>query len=194
LIDVNGTLYGTTANGGANGTGGTVFALDPTTGAETVLYSFCSQQNCTDGESPYAGLIDVNGTLYGTTHNGGVAGYGTLFALNPTTGAETVLYSFCSQTNCADGAEPLGSVIDVNGTLYGTTVWGGTGSNCGLGCGTVFSFNPVTDAEAVLWSFGNGTDGQNPYARLIDLNGKLYGTTVVGGANGDGTAFVLKHP
>ena len=82
LINVGGTLYGTTWGGGANG-GGTVFKVKPTTGAETVVYSFCSQASCTDGRYPDAGLINVNGTLYGTTQNGGAYGNGTVFAVNP---------------------------------------------------------------------------------------------------------------
>ena len=76
---------GQTAQGGVGGCGsygcGTVFSLDPNTGAEKVLHSFCSQQNCTDGQSPYAGLIDVNGVLFGTTYGGGAYGFGTVFAL-----------------------------------------------------------------------------------------------------------------
>jgi len=135
LIDVNGTLYGATAVGGAY-EGGTVFALNPDTGAEIVLYSFCSQENCTDGDGPVASLIHVRGKLYGTTQGGGAYGGGTVFSLDPTTGTETALYSFCSQENCADGANPEAALIDVKGTLYGTTYWGGA-----YGEGTVFTLD-----------------------------------------------------
>ncbi|HEY1613841.1 MAG TPA: choice-of-anchor tandem repeat GloVer-containing protein [Rhizomicrobium sp.] len=79
---------------------------------------------------------------------------------------------------------PAGGLIDVKGTLYGTTVFGGT-----YGDGTIFSLNPKTNAEAALWSFGNGTDGQNPESGLIDVKGALYGTTLFGGAYGSGTVF-----
>jgi len=80
---------------------------------------------------PFASLIAVNGTLYGTTYAGGVTGWenygcGTVFSVDPSTGAETVLYSFCSQQNCTDGATPVGSLISAKGKLYGTTVAGGT--------------------------------------------------------------------
>lgn len=64
---------------------------------ETVLYAFCSQTSCLDGAQPLASLIDVNGTLYGVTEYGGTANDGTLFSVNRTTGAETAVYSFCSQ-------------------------------------------------------------------------------------------------
>ncbi|HEX4158383.1 MAG TPA: choice-of-anchor tandem repeat GloVer-containing protein, partial [Rhizomicrobium sp.] len=143
LIDVNGTLYGVTSGGGDTGCGGygcgTVFSIDPNTGAEKVIYSFCSQQNCADGATPFAGLIVVKGVLYGTTQNGGRTGCGnygcgTVFSIDPNTGAEKVLYSFCSLTNCADGATPSANLITVKGMLYGTTSGGGSYAE-----GTVFA-------------------------------------------------------
>jgi uncharacterized repeat protein (TIGR03803 family) len=221
LIDVNGVLYGTTIYGGASTicgstSCGTVFSVDPTTGAEAVVYSFCSGQNCTDGWEPSAGLIDVKGTLYGTTINGGanrskkcsfggMDSCGTAFSLNPTTGAETVQHSFTSYRK--DGSKPVAALIDLNGTLYGTTSSGGSYiKNCGygpngypLGCGTVFVIDPKTHAERVLHAFqDNGRDGYEPSAGLIEVNGVLYGTTLTGGrnrgcdpieGNGCGTAF-----
>jgi uncharacterized repeat protein (TIGR03803 family) len=189
LIDVNGTLYVATIQGGAyncdQGQGcGTVFSLDPNTGAETLLHSF---GNGTDGWYPDAGLITLNGILYGMTSGGGAYGYGTVFSIDPNTGAETVLYSFCSQSNCADGDFPYGTLIDVRGKLYGTTVVGGM-----YGDGTVFSLDPNTGAETVLYSFsGSPLDGQSPLG-LVNVKGTLYGTTQEGGAHGDGTVFVLK--
>ncbi|HEX4079800.1 MAG TPA: choice-of-anchor tandem repeat GloVer-containing protein [Rhizomicrobium sp.] len=191
LIDVGGTLYGTTEKGGTYGDG-TVFSVNPTTGAETVVYSFCSQRNCTDGESPVASLIDVNGALYGTTGGGGT-GDGTVFSVNLTTGAETVLYSFGSTTY------PYASLIDVKGMLYGATEVGGTSTSCGFGfgCGAVFSVDPTTGAEKVVYSFcgqQNCTDGEHPRASLIDVKGTLYGITEGGGANDDGTVFALMKP
>ena len=201
LINVNGTLYGTTSTGGADFGGGTVFAIDPNTGAETVLYSFCSQANCADGQQPDASLIEVKGMLYGTTYFGGANvkcvddtyGCGTVFSVNPATGAETALYSFCSQTNCSDGAQPVASLVDAKGALYGTTTFGGV--RCpdnSLGCGTVFALDLETSAETVVYSFrGNGAhDGSYPAAGLIRAKGKLYGTTADGGS-GYGTVFAL---
>ena len=135
LTDVNGTLYGTTANGGADrstcgNTGcGTVFSITPD-GSEKVLHSFGGG----DGEEPYAGLIAVKGSLYGTTAFGGSYDAGTVFSIS-TTGEETVLHSFGKG---ADGVRPIASLTDVNGTLFGTTSFGGAASTCGNGCGTVF--------------------------------------------------------
>jgi len=192
LIHVKSHLYGTTQGGGAGG--GVVFSLNRKTGAEEVLYSFCGQQNCLDGFNP-RGLIDVDGTLYGTTLQGGSyncdqgQGCGTVFSLDPTTGAHTVLHSFGSGT---DGTTPVAGLIHVNGALCGTTGAGGA-TGCGtLGCGTVFSIDPNTGAETVIYSFGAGTDGRGPEAGLTAVNGKFYGTTAEGGAHGGGTVFVLK--
>jgi uncharacterized repeat protein (TIGR03803 family) len=187
VINFKGKLYGTTFSDAAY-RGGMVFSVDPNTGAETVLHSFGSG---TDGVDPQAGLIEVNGMLYGTTNVGGTNGGGAVFSLKPKTGKETVLYSFCSQANCTDGAQPEGGLINVNGTLYGTTLNGGTGS-CDLGCGTVFSLNPNTGTETVIYSFKGAPDAQNPQTDLVDLNGTLYGTTPFGGtSNFYGAAFAV---
>src|ERR1700722_5118287 len=153
---------------------------------ETVLYSFCQQQNCADGANSYAALIIVNGILYGTTANGGAYKAGTVFSIDPTTGLETVLHSF---SGGSDGALPLAPLIDVNGKLYGTTSEGGTqNSACYTGgCGTVFSFDLTTGKKKILYAFcqqQNCTDGQTPQANLIHANGALYGTTQYGGING----------
>lgn len=212
LIDVNGMLYGTTQYGGTVNCVdegylgcGTIFSIDPTGGAETVVHSFGKG---TDGTIPVAGLIDVNGTLYGTTSGGGAncqnsGGCGTVFALDPETGSETVLYSFCAQQNCSDGSQPFAGLTDVKGTLYGTTLMGGANyTDCnGYGCGTAFALDLKTGAETVLYSFcakQNCSDGSLPSAGLIDVNGRLYGTTGEGGSSvnrycsgGCGTVFSL---
>jgi uncharacterized repeat protein (TIGR03803 family) len=200
LIDVKGMLYGTTLWGGAksciNGCG-TVFSLDARTGAETVLHFFCGSPPCIDGAQPYAGLIEVNGVLYGTTYEGDSQNGGTVFAVDPTTGAETVVYSFCSRTNCEDGAKPRANLIEANGMLYGTTFDGeidGCDAAGGGGCGTVFSIDPNTGTETVLHAFRGSKHGAKPFASsLVGINGTLYGTTFYGGtkcrAIGCGTVF-----
>ena len=188
LIDINGTMYGTTFSGGAVDEGA-VFAIDPDTGAESVIYSFCKQKYCPDGDGPEDGLLDLNGVFYGTTEFGGAYGYGTVFALDPNTGVETVVYSFCVQKYCADGYGPIGGLIDVNGMFYGTTLSGGAHEK-----GTVFAIDPNTDAETVVYSFckaKNCPDGSEPEAGLIDVKGVLYGTTVSGGSENGGTVFAL---
>jgi uncharacterized repeat protein (TIGR03803 family) len=207
-FDAVGNLYGTTYEGGVHGAG-TVFELTPTGGegwTEQVLYSFCSQTNCTDGTQPWAGLIfDAAGNLYGETLVGGVGGStyggeytgGTVFELTPTGGGnwtETLLHSFGSGT---DGANPSGGLIfDAAGNVYGTTEGGGT-----YGTGTAFELTPTAGGgwtEQVLHSFNNnGTDGAYAEGGLIfDAAGNLYGTTEGGGAydicsGGCGTVFEL---
>lgn len=204
IQDAAGSVYGTTEFGGAAGRG-TVFKVD-SAGNQTVLYNFCSVSNCTDGANPTAGLVqDATGTLYGTTGSGGVTGGGTVFKLD-TAGNETVLYSFCSVSNCADGLWPVAGLIqDATGNLYGTTEVGGANNsnNCYyLGCGSVFKLDTAGN-ETVLYSFCSVSgcrDGAWPVANLIqDAVGNLYGTTWLGGAGnsrncyhgGCGTVFKL---
>lgn len=177
LLDVGGTLYGTTADGGSSGDG-TVYSIS-TRGVQKVIYSF---KGGSDGAHPTQSLLDVNGTLYGTTSVGGGWGCnngncGTVYSIS-TSGTEKVVYAFKGDK---DGAIPYAGLIDVNGTLYGTTSEGG-GFGCydSFGCGTVYSVS-TSGAETVLHSFAGGSDGGDPEAALIDVNGVLYGTTQYGG-------------
>jgi uncharacterized repeat protein (TIGR03803 family) len=207
IFDQKGNLYGTTSAGGLYsenclyGDCGIVFELTPE-GEETVLYSFCAQSGCTDGERPTAALVfDGNGNLYGTTYGGGAFngcgsdyGCGVVFELTPQ-GEETVPYSFCAQNNCTDGAYPYaGVVFDQKGNLYGTTVSGGAYCGSNYGCGVVFKLTPQGE-ETVLYSFCAKTtcaDGASPYGGLVfDKKGNLYGTTLMGGAANRGTVFKL---
>lgn len=187
LIDVNGTLYGTTEGGGSACDCGTVYSVSTTTGAEKVLYSFAGGS---DGADPTQGnLLYKNGTLYGTTAAGGGSsgcykGCGTVYSLT-TSGQEKVLHSFGSGN---DGAQPLWGLINVHGTMYGTTLEGGAhlcGSVAMRGCGTVYSIS-ASGIEKVLYSFAGGADGANPDGGLIDVKGTLYGTTVLGGTGNCG--------
>jgi uncharacterized repeat protein (TIGR03803 family) len=201
IFDAAANIYGTTSYGGSgscgdNGVGcGAVFELTPKVGGgwtERVLYSF--KNNGKDGNHPYAGLIfDAAGNLYGTTLDGGVYDYGTVFELTPQkagTWTEKVLHSF--NNNYKDGVWPYGGLIfDAAGNLYGTTADGG-----GKGYGTVFELAPEAAGrwkEKILHNFSyNGKDGYAPYASLIfDSVGNLYGTTLQGGTYGTGTVFEL---
>jgi uncharacterized repeat protein (TIGR03803 family) len=206
IFDTQGNLYGTTISGGSS-SDGVVFELTPAgngTWTESVLYSFCSLSNCTDGEYPASSLIyDLSGNLYGTTYNGGAQGFGTVFELTPSgsgTWTESVLYSFCSLAECSDGASPAdGLIFDQSGNLYSTTRYGGAKSECTGGCGTAFELTPNgggTWTESVLYSFCSlpgCPDGKIPSAGLIfDTLGNLYGTTVDGGAYSAGSVFTLQ--
>src|SRR5580658_3905800 len=186
----NGDFYGTT-NGGPTGTYGTVFKIT-LSGTLTTLYSFCSQSGCPDGEYPYAGLVQAtNGDFYGTTSQGGANGnYGTVFKITPS-GTLTTLYSFCSQTNCTDGYNPEGGLVQAtNGDFYGTTSQGGAYLTEGYGYGTVFKITP-SGTLTTLHSFDEA-DGNFPTAALVQAtNGDFYGTTEEDGPNGNGTVFKI---
>jgi len=192
----NGALYGTTASGGAYG-GGTVFKVTPS-GTLTTLYGFCAQSYCTDGQSPRGALIQAsNGDLYGTTYYGGVNSVahngngGTIFKITPS-GTLTTVYSFCAQSECADGLGPYAGLVQAsNGDFYGTTQAGGA-KGCEYGCGTVFKMTPGATLHK-LYDFcaqSGCTDGYLPTAALVQAaNGNLYGTTQADGPSGGGTLF-----
>jgi uncharacterized repeat protein (TIGR03803 family) len=185
LLNLKGTLYGTTEYGGeglSSAGYGTAYTISPS-GTEHVMRRFAPGP---DGDYPEAGLINVNGALYGTTAGGGAygSGFGDGAAFKITTsGYVTALHSFGSGS---DGVNPWATLLDVKGTLYGTTASGGA-----YGKGTVFSIT-LGGNETVLHSFGYSSDGATPLAGLINVNGTLYGTTSAGGAYGDGTVFSLK--
>jgi uncharacterized repeat protein (TIGR03803 family) len=184
----NGDLYGTTSGGGANCATtpgcGTVYKMTPG-GALTTLHSFCSESGCPDGLVPDAGLIQAaSGDLYGTTSGGGANGnYGTVFKITPN-GNLTTLYSFCAQSGCTDGYSPIyaGLIQATDGDLYGTTSGGGANGNYG----TIFKITPNGNLTT-LYSFcaeSGCTDGSAPSAGVTqDTNGRLYGTTGLGGAH-----------
>src|SRR6202042_301702 len=130
LLDVNGVLYGTTSGGGDSGNG-TVFSIT-SSGVETVLHNF---EGGSDGADPVAGLINVDGTLYGTTVSGNRNRLGVVYRIS-TGGIERVLHSFSGQPG--DGRNPGAGLLDVKGTLYGTTPYGGSYRCGGVGCGTVY--------------------------------------------------------
>jgi uncharacterized repeat protein (TIGR03803 family) len=191
FVSVKGTLYGTTTDGGASNDG-TVFKIT-TSGKESVIHAFAG--GTSDGANPYGGLIDVDGTLYGTTLSAGglgcyATGCGTVFKIT-TSGKESVVYSFKGGSN--DGAFPQAGLTDFKGTLFGTTTEGGTKNY-----GTVFKI-AASGKESLLHSFAGGADGASPLGRLIDLRGTLYGTTEVGGTGsctglqgaGCGTVFEI---
>jgi uncharacterized repeat protein (TIGR03803 family) len=190
IMDSTGNLYGVTNDFLSTGYG-TVFEVTYSGGVWTkqTLYSF---KGGSDGRIPFAGLyMDSSGVLYGTTaEGGGNLAVGTVFELSQSGGTwtETVLHSFARATN--DGWFPSGVLVqDSKGDLFGTTVYGGTYDG-----GTVFELTRSGSAwtEAVLYSFGSGSDGFWPYAGLKwGSKRTLYGTTFLGGANDAGTVFEL---
>ena len=150
--------------------------------SESVIHSF---GNPPDAYGPRCNLIvDAVGNMYGTTFSGGHDDFGAIFKITPT-GDESVVYSFVGG---ADGTHPIAGLFinKKTGILYGTTIFGGATNN-----GTVFSFNPATGIETVLYSFKGGADGYNPYSGVVQAGTNLFGTTNAGGAHGFGTIFKL---
>ncbi len=138
------------------------------------------------GANPSAALVQGrDGSLYGTVISGGTYGqssfgYGTVFKTT-TDGALTTIVSF----NGTNGANPGAGLVKGNdGNLYGTTEYGGTDT-----AGTVFKIIPPA-AFVSLYSF-NRVDGLNvvPLGLVQGADGFLYGTTYLGGVNGNGTVF-----
>jgi uncharacterized repeat protein (TIGR03803 family) len=180
----DGNFYGSTNAGGKNGPandGGTIFKITPR-GALTTIYSFCSQIDCTDGESPISALVQgTDGNFYGTTQFSSGGPVGTIFRITPE-GILTTLYTFCSQTNCADGEAPLAGLVQAtDGKFYGATSTGGSDN-----VGTVFSLDV----------------GLGPFVETLPTVGKagrpayILGTNLTGATgvsfNGIAAAFTIK--
>jgi uncharacterized repeat protein (TIGR03803 family) len=181
----DGDFYGTTFHGSPGGYG-TVFKIT-SGGTFTNLYTFCSQSSCADGEWPFAGLMQAaDGNFYGTTETGGPKGHGAVFKIT-SGGALTILYSFCAQKNCPDGAYLLSGLVQAtDGNFYGTTSYGGLNK-----LGTIFELTSG-GSLTTLHNF-NGTDGELFLGTLLQAtNGTFYGDSRAGGTtNNDGTVFSL---
>lgn len=178
-------LYGMTVNGGIQGAG-TAFRLNTNGLGENIFHQFINPDGG-DGINPQATLaMDSSGTWYGTTPGGGSNGSGTVFKMNQSGSGYMILYSF-GATN-GDGTNPQGGVVrGRDGFLYGTTYYGGTN-----GQGAVFRIGTNGGSYQILRHFGRTNDGNNPAAGLVQgSDGYLYGTTVQGGASGQGTVFKL---
>jgi len=200
VVDKAGSIYGTSVQGGAYGSG-TVWQLSLSANgwAHTVLYSF---KGGADGGEPYKGVaLDAQGNLYGTAGVGGKfvgpcsdTGCGIVFKLSQSNGTWTyrVIHSF---TGGSDGYGP-GSppVVDRHGNVYGMTPTGGSNA---CACGAVFQlrFEDGRWHFSVIHAFAGGNDGIGGSAGrpLLDHAGNLYSVSTAGGANGKGIAFQLKH-
>lgn len=193
VFDQAGNLFGTTSLGGSSDQG-VAFELSPPSQpgepwTEAVIHDFGGPS---DGANPVASLtMGPNGGLLGTTFRGGTFDSGTVFGLSPPSDpggkwGYGVLYYFTGD----DGAFPQAKLTFFPpGLLFGTTSGGGT-----FGNGTVFQLSSAGRGkliETALYSFKGGSDGADPIAGVIVLNGALYGTTADGGYKNNGTAFRL---
>jgi uncharacterized repeat protein (TIGR03803 family) len=191
-FDPSGTLIGTTVAGGSGGFCasdgcGVVYRQAPS--GQTVLYNFTGQN---DGGGPGGGVVfDKAGDMFGTTPDDGQFAEGTVYEL-VRGGSTYTLKTIHAFTGGKDGGVgSLGSLlIDANGNLFGVTEIGGANSG-----GTVFEMSQSGKKWKfkVLYTFkGGSADGSGAYGGLVaDAQGRLYGTTYYGGAQGLGTVFVL---
>ena len=181
-VGSDGTLYGTTAAGGAIGNGA-VFKVS-TSGALTILHSFGDDSVSNDGALPASGLVlGTDGILYGTTREGGAAGHGTVFSMS-TAGHVTILHSFDDGSVPDDGASPASTLVQgQDGNLYGTTMSGGTG-----GHGTVYKITPTGQLTVLASSsYISGLQG----GLTIAPDGNIYGVSLAGGSANEGTVFEI---
>ena len=182
LIAYSGKFYGMTPLGGSEGYG-VLFEYDPSGGG---TYTARHHFNSTTGRNPYGSLIEYNGKFYGMTSFGGLLGQGVIFEYDPSGGgAYAALYGLYGYA----GANPYGSLIEVDGKFYGTTSAGGT-----AGYGVVFEYDPFnTNDYFVLHDF-DYTNGAYPRGSLVESDGKLYGMAYSGGSGGGGVVFEVDLP
>jgi uncharacterized repeat protein (TIGR03803 family) len=206
VTDSKGDLFGTTQYGGDFGDG-TIFELSYAGGewTKTVLHHF----DGSDGAVADWPLVWIGSKLYGATVAGGTAGCstnggcGVVFELSKSNGVWTykVIYDFSSEISDALQS-PGGALAVYNGSLYGTTIYGG-GYSCGqiswAGCGTVYKLTPSgegdTWSKTTLFTFSgaNGANPQNGIPLQIDGTGNLFGTTQYGGADNSGTIYEVSQ-
>lgn len=184
-------LYGMSAKGGLHGEG-TIYSIDATTGAYTLLYSFRATRKH-KGTQPHGRLIFASDgtTILGMTRKGGKHGYGVVFSFAPGTRAYTVLHDFKGAPS--DGATTdHGYLVLVGTTVYGMTTRGGAADE-----GVIFRMSETgaADGYELVHSFGappadgGPPDGSEPFGSLALSGDYLYGLTRSGGAHGDGTIF-----
>jgi hypothetical protein len=218
----NGSYFGPASFGGSKSCDpgcGWIYELLPPTGSSgdwslTQIHGFMPDT----GKYPTSNaplVVGPGGVLYGTAEGGGnesrscgSLGCGTAFSLTPPVSPSTAwtfqdIYRFHGGS---DGADPEGLITGTDGTLYGTTYFGGgTGCTSEIGCGTVFSLSPPSSpggpwVETILYSFQGGNDGLYPMSDLVLApSGILYGATEQGGGTGClgqgcGTLFQLMPP
>jgi len=210
IADPAGNLFGTTIGGGHGGTAYEVVPnADRSMWTHKVLYDFCTAAGCPDGYAPGALIRDTAGNLYGTTQLGGSHdNAGTVFKLSPNSDGSwtfALLYTFCSQENCADGGFSAGGLTYSGATsgnaydgvspLYVATLVGGAGQN-----GAVIELDPPHGrngwTEKVIYSLcsqGGSTcpDGRGPGPVVLDDRGVFYGATQSGGSTYDGLVYAL---
>ena len=185
LAQVGSVLYGTTTGGGT-GNAGTVFSI----GEDGSNYQTLSQLDAiADGGPPNFALAPVGGTLYGTTgvNIGGSDVDGSLYSLSSDGSNFQVVHAFNFPNDPA--SQPASNVTaGSDGKLYGEAAnWGPNQYP-----GAIYSINPAGTVTLLHgFSYSTPQNGLSPAGGLVLINSTLYGQTLSGGANSDGTVFSL---
>ena len=195
MMDPQGNLYGFEIGGSYD----QIFQLSPSssgTWTHKTIYKFLGG---TDGGIGYPRFMDANGNIFGTAGEGGntacLGGCGLIFELSPSssgTWTKTTIYTFAG---VPDAAFPTAIVPDGAGNIFGTTGYGGAGSNSLCqevkGCGTLYELSPSSGGgytETILHSFNYALDGNYPSSLIFDASNNLYTTLSGGGVGGRGLA------
>jgi uncharacterized repeat protein (TIGR03803 family) len=142
-----------------------------------------------NGNQPNSVILNAHGNVYGTTYLGGIDNLGTIFEVDAATHTLTTLATF----DGANGANPSGGLfIGTDGSLYGTTVHGGSGYSTDFsGQGTVFKYDATSRTLVTLASLNDESGGQPEGGVVMGRDGNLYGTTTFQASTDDGTVFRL---
>ncbi|MEO1263586.1 MAG: choice-of-anchor tandem repeat GloVer-containing protein [Bacteroidota bacterium] len=184
LLASNGLLFGTALNGGEFNNG-TIFQINPGDNTFQLIHTFSIVGEL--GAKPRAGLIEgSDGKIYGVAQSGGNDGFGTIFRFDQNGSNLEVVHHFSNANNT--GRTPSFKLIEnINGQLYGVTIFGGSSSN--EEDGTIFKINKDGTNYTVLKNFSTDENG-TPAGPLNDNNdGYLYGVTENGGNNLVGTIY-----
>ena len=172
-------LYGMTLYGGTNGMG-TIFKIKPDGSGFTKLYDFTGSAS---GRNPYGSLFSDGIYLYGMTSSDGAKHGGTIFRIMPDGTGFVILLDF---DDVKTGSSPWSTLISDGTFLYGMTEYGGSN-----GSGTIFKIKPNGSGFAKLLDFDNSSNGSTPDGSLISDGTFLYGMTLFGGTNNNGTIFKI---
>lgn len=183
MYHADGYFYGVTQAGGA-AAAGTVFRMTAA-GELTLLAELTGTSGARPGSEPLGPLVASNGQLYGVTRAGGAAGLGVVYEIS-TSGTWRTLAEFTGISGLRPGANPAGPlVLHADGSLYGTTEFGGVND-----FGTFFRITSAP-VHTVLRHFEDAT-GSQPAGQLVaGADGLLRGTTSGGGSAGWGTVYQI---
>ena len=180
LVASGSVLYGIVQYGGDNNHGG-IFKINMDGSGYSLIYSF----HVDNGYDSQGSLIIVGGRLYGLNQWGGDNNSGTIFGLDLDGSNFAVLHSF-SDPNAPnnEGSGPMGSLVESDGVLFGTTYEGGNNN-----AGTIFSINP--DGSNFQYYSLTGEDASGPTGSLTVIGNDLFGSNQYGGSGGGGDIFKI---